>query len=107
VAEPTTRLPTIIRPNGKVYRPRKIRAIYCENDYGQRDSVIVLGTHDELLAMPIASGEARYRMGSTNFLFDAIGETGWWREAIERGERVVRYDDVHGAAGVRFDVEER
>jgi hypothetical protein len=103
-----TELSPITRPNGKVYRPRKIRAIYCENDCaGRRDSVIVLGTHDVTVAMPIAIGEARYRISSSTYLFDAVGEVGWWREAIERGERVVIYDDVRGAAGIRFEVEER
>jgi hypothetical protein len=107
VAEPTTRLPAIIRPNGKVYRPRKIRAIYCENQYGRRDDVFVLGTHDLSGALEFAAGEARYRIGHSEFLMDALGEIGWWRESIDRGERVVIRDDVRGAAGVRFEFEER
>jgi hypothetical protein len=97
----------IVRPNGKVYRPRKIREIYFENDYGRRNDVFVLGTHDLIGAVEPAAVEARYRIGHSEFLFDAVGEIGWWREMVQRGERVVIYDDVRGAAGIRFEVEER
>jgi hypothetical protein len=103
----TLELLPIERPNGKIYRPRKIRAIYCENHHGQRDSVIVLGTHDVIGALDTAALEAQYRAGHADILIDAVGEIGWWREAIERGERVVIDDDVRGAAGVRYEFEER
>lgn len=101
-----TELIPITRPNGKVYRPRKIREIYCENDYGRRNDVFVLGTHDLLGAAGRAVAEARYRIGHSEFLLDAVGEIGWWREMVQRGERVVISDEVRGAAGIRFEVEE-
>jgi hypothetical protein len=100
-------LEPITRPNGKVYRPRKIRAIYCENPYGRRNDVFVLGTHDVIGAVETAAVEARYRIGHSEFLFDAVGEIGWWREMLHNGERVVVDDEVRGAAGIRFEVEER
>jgi hypothetical protein len=100
-------LPPIERPNGKIYRPRKIRAIYCENPYGRRNDVFVLGTHDLIGALEAAAGEVRYRLGGPYFLIDAVGELGWWREMLHSGERVVVSDDVRGAAGIRYEVEER
>ncbi|WP_134667880.1 hypothetical protein [Amycolatopsis sp. CFH S0078] len=102
-----TKLDPVKRPNGKIYRPRKIRAIYCPDYDGLRDSVFVLGTHDVTSALELASAEARYRIGSTRFLLDAIGEVGWWRTTMDRGEPVVVWDEFRGAAGVRFECEER
>lgn len=101
-----TALEPIVRPNGKVYRPRKIRAIYCENEYGGRDDVFVLGTHDVTAALDTASREASFHFGGAPSVIDAFGEIGWFREAIERGERVIRDDEIRGAAGVRFEVKE-
>lgn len=100
-------LAPVKRPNGKIYRPRKIRAIYAEDEYARRGNVYVLGTHDVYRALELASAEARYRIGSANFMIDAIGEVGWWRTAMDRGERVVVWDEFRGAAGVRFECEER
>lgn len=100
-------LTPVERPNGKIYRPRKIRAIYCENPYGHRNDVFVLGTHDLIGALEVAAGEVRYRLGGPYFLIDAVGEIGWWREMLHNGERVVIADEVRGAAGIRYEVEER
>lgn len=102
----TGRPPPVRRPDGRWYRPRSIRTVFCEDwAHDMPACVLVLGTHDERLAMPLASAEASYRLG--DILFDAIGEPGWWRDGYDYNGRMWLPDPVAGAAGVRFEVRER
>lgn len=95
-------LTPVVRPNGKLYRPRKLRAIYFENDHLGRYGVLVLGTHTQSVGLPLAGAEARYRVEGG--VLDAIPEEGWWRDGFECGERAWVWDEVHGAAGLRFEI---
>ncbi len=93
-----------VRPNGKPYRPRtdKLRARAWEN-HGDLDGdscgVVVLGTLNAEEAQKFALESAVYWYG-----FGVVSEpvSGWWRDAIERGERRWVEDDVRGAPGVMF-----
>lgn len=96
-------LEPIVRPNGKIYRPRKIAVSYCEEGACADACVIVLGTHDLAVAWPHALAEARYRLSVDP---DPHGSPGWWRDVIRNGERVWEYDDVRGRAGINFAIED-
>jgi hypothetical protein len=98
----TPGLEPVVRPNGKLYRPRRLRAIYYEDDFYSRYGVLVLGTHAQPVALELAAGEARYRVEGG--VLDAVPEEGWWRDGFECGERAWIWDDVHGAAGLRFEI---
>lgn len=93
-------LEPVTRPNGKLYRPRRLRAFYCEDDYTGQAEVLVLGTHAQSVALPLAFAEANYRLADGSL--DAVPSPGWWRDGFENGERAWVYDDVRGAAGLRF-----
>lgn len=87
----------IKRPNGKLYRPRRVVAYAVGED---TDAVLVLGTHDLDRARPLADDLARYLLGAG---YAAVQpETGWWRDGMEMGERRWVTDEVRGRAGVLF-----
>lgn len=93
-----------VRPNGKPYRPRtdKLRARAWENLGGfDGDScgVIVFGTLDPDEARAFAADSVAYWYGA-----GAVEqpESGWWRDAFQRGERTWIEDDQRGAPGVMF-----
>lgn len=96
-------LPSIVRPNGKVYRPRKIAVEPWDNDTWGRDEscgVVVYGTHDEALAQKLADEEIKRRWDS-----DWVGINegrGWFRAAYRYGDLVIVDDEVRGRAGVYF-----
>ena len=107
----------ITRPNGKSYRPRKLRTVIL----GDEDSlynVIVFGTHDVGQARAFASVEvpatlrswAESGYGDMRVQMDPTGHRGWWRrEFAGFHEDVERYtypvDDERGAAGVSFELD--
>jgi hypothetical protein len=92
-------LPVIVRPNGKVYRPRKLVAHAFEDDHAGESGVVVLGTHDPERARELALSSARYWYG-TEYIVDPV--TVWWHDAMECGERRWRHDAARGRAGVCF-----
>lgn len=96
-------LPSIVRPNGKVYRPRKIVVQPWDNDTSGRDEscgVIVYGTHDENLAQGLADAEIK-RLWDSDWI--GINEgCGWFRSAYRYGDLVIVDDEVHGRAGIYF-----
>lgn len=109
------KLPAIERPNGKLYRPRKITAV----GLGSEDeicSIVVFGTHDPAFARLHAVAEAE-RLASETYsneyrleLTDG-GTPIWYRQDLSHFEdNQPRYtfgpDPEHGRAGVRFYVEE-
>lgn len=93
----------IIRPDGRPYRPGKIRAVLLEDDWPGEVACLVLGTRDEGVARELAAREiqaydASMRPGDCT--------PGWWRLAIRRGESFYEWDEVRGAAGFRFEITE-
>lgn len=97
-----TDLATVIRPNGKVYRPRKPpRAVEVDNTEGRWDEptmlVYVLGTHDVERAHALALKLHHAADKDT-------AQLSWTRDVIRNHERVFEYDAEHGAATVIFGV---
>jgi hypothetical protein len=93
-----------VRANGKPYRPRtnKLRARAWENHGGHDDDscgVIVFGTLNAEEAQKFALESAAHWFGT-----GAVQrpESGWWRDAFQRGERTWIEDAERGAPGVMF-----
>lgn len=91
-------LPPVERPNGKLYRPRKVVAF--ELFHEDEDQVMVLGTHDVAAAQPLADKVAMRVCGS--LCRAARPRQGWYRDGYSNGERAWVWDDVHGRAAVVF-----
>jgi len=94
----TSSLSPIVRPNGKLYRPRKLRVVFYElpSEDEVYSQTIVLGTHDVELARSVA----RYG-GILHYLTQP--HIGWMRLGYDRGEQLWLHDDVRGAACVIFN----
>lgn len=105
-------MPEIARPNGKIYRPRKIRTQML-GDEDETTAVVVLGTHD------LADARVRAQR-AVNDLNEAIDYKFFLRPS-DRGKRVwyrrqlwgfyedaplygFEADEERGAAGVEFDL---
>ena len=108
----TQQLEALTRPNGSIYRPRKLR-VEPLWDEDEGFSALVLGTHDIELAAPIAQEvlyETLREFGQEPSTVDIeSAKTGWWRKDLDRFEDgEPRYcfwpDESTGAAGVRFDL---
>lgn len=103
----TTGLPAIERPNGKVYRPRRIRTEVWEDDDAWsewRGGAVVMGTHDVELARPLATEAIRRHFDSE--LVAANPEVGWWRLGFRFGELHWTTDEQRGPAAVLFTAQE-
>ena len=96
----TERLPPIKRPNGKLYCPRRIVAHEVGGEDGITEGVLILGTHDEARAKPLADQFAQYLLGSGYAALDPLG--GWYRDGFESGQRQWVSDKERGRAGVWF-----
>jgi hypothetical protein len=93
-----------IRPNGKVYRPRRLRSVVMDSHDGNSTLVVVLGTHDRAVADSLAEEEARrYRLDP---IADAGARTSWYRQTIRGGDDVYEEDPVRGAACVVYNWDE-
>lgn len=93
----------ITRPNGKVYRPRKLVAHAWEDpwDYtGAQSGVVVLGSNDVARVSEFAVEMCNYW-----FLgYYAVNpRTGWYRLGYQSGELRWLIDEECGRAGVFFD----
>lgn len=65
----------IVRPNGKVYRPRKPPALQSYVDWSDdREAVVVLRTHDIRLSLELAADKI-----AELELIAANAHTDWWR----------------------------
>jgi hypothetical protein len=93
-------LAVITRPDGRVYRPRKIVACAVADDEDFLAGVCVLGTHDLAVAQLRADGYAEWQLGRGSAALDP--ETGWFREGYENGQPMWIRDPVKGRAGVMF-----
>jgi len=115
IVDAKLRLPAIERPNGKLYRPRKITA----EGMGSEDeicSIVVFGTHDPAFAKLHAIAEAE-RLANETYsneyrleLTDG-GAPVWYRQDLSHFEDNQPHycfcdDPERGRAGVRFNVEE-
>lgn len=92
----------ITRPDGRLYRPRKVAA-YAVTDPDDGDSlagVMVLGTHDADRAKPLADSYAAWQLGSGYSAADPLA--GWWRDGFAGGRRCWVDDPVTGRAGIWF-----
>lgn len=91
----------IIRPNGKLYRPRgNLRVEEWENDgLGAECGVMVFGTLDVTEARPFAEKAIRGRFG----MDDALSpHADWLRMGYRSGEHCWVRDEVRGAPAVVF-----
>lgn len=96
-----SRLQEVVRPDGRIYRPRKLpRAQMVEDHLFERVFVYVLGTHDEQRAYSLAS-----RLEAVEPL--PYGDPDWVRLSMRDGERVYVRDTVRGAPCIIFRVIDR
>ncbi len=101
-----TDLVPIERPDGRLYRPRKVAAYSWENDtvHGWSGGAVVLGTHDVERARVLADRCVKSWYG--NVLSAVEPEVGWYRLGYEYGEQVWAEDERRGRAGVWFTAKE-
>lgn len=90
----------IQRPNGKLYRPRKIIAHAVADEDGATSGVIVLGTHDIERARKLAD-ECAAAWVASGYVATSP-DRGWFREGFEGGELRWLRDEERGRAGVCF-----
>ena len=88
------------RPDGRLYRPRKVIANAVVDDDEILTAVVVLGTHDVARAQPLADDYAAWQLGRGYVAVNPV--TGWWRDGWSYGRRVWLPDPVRGRAGVWF-----
>lgn len=91
---------TVTRPDGRIYKSRKVIAHIVGDEDEIPSMVLVLGTHDIVRAQPLADHVAR--MYTEPGCVAAKPETGWWRESIRDGRPWWVDDDRRGRAGVMF-----
>jgi hypothetical protein len=94
-------LAAIERPNGKLYRPRKINCYPVADEDDFVTAVIVFGTHDVERARPLADSSVKTWADSDYTAGNP--ETGWWRQAMRNGDLFWVDAPVTGRAGVRFE----
>lgn len=98
-------LPAVTRPNGALYRPRKIVAQPCGEEEGEIDSVYVFGTHDVERARALADRAIADWIDYGYCAGDA--RLTWIRDTFEGGYRRFVHDEENGRAAVRFEVDDR
>jgi hypothetical protein len=93
-------LEPVQRPDGRMYRPRKIIAYPVADDEEMTSGIMVLGTHDVSRAQPLADRCASAWVDGGYVAIEP--ETGWYREGYEAGRPMWLRDPVKGRAGVWF-----
>ena len=96
----TAELVPVRRPNGQLYRPRKMVAYQVPDEDDIISAVLVLGTHDIARAQALADQVAARYADSGCIAADPVA--GWWRDGFEGGRRCWVKDDRRGRAGVMF-----
>ncbi len=91
---------SITRPDGRVYRPRKVIAYAFASEDDWITGVVVLGTQDVTRARALADRLVLSELGRGYAAVDP--ETGWWHDGFQGGERIWIHDPVRGRAGVMF-----
>lgn len=95
------------RPDGRLYRPRKVVVWPWENDDAWsewRGGAVVLGTHDVERARELADSSIKLWFGAE--LSAVKPEPGWWRLGYSYGDPTWIEDVVRGRAGVWFTAKE-
>lgn len=108
-----SKLSAITRPNGKIYRPRKIQTITSGNE-DEVTEIIVFGTHDVQFATNEAHHHAADHLAKyrTKLAITSGGRKYWYGTEIggsnEDGKMLVFFtkNEEKGRACVKFDVEE-
>jgi hypothetical protein len=93
-------LPPITRPDGRLYRPRKVVACAVNDGDDLIGGVVVFGTHDVERAARLAQDFTDWQIGRG--YAPAVPLTVWWRDAMCSGQRTFEYDEKRGRAGVYF-----
>lgn len=102
----------ITRPNGSIYRPRKIRTQMLGNE-DETSGVVVLGTHDLADARAHAEAAVRELNGDSDYTFLILpsdpGKRVWYRQKLwgwyeDQPLYGFETDEERGAAGVEFDL---
>ena len=95
----------ITRPNGKLYRPRKITTEPWENPYDDSEiGALVFGTHDIEAARPLATQVIQWAYDPT--FVAGRARLRWLSDKIRNGDPVWVDDAEHGRACVCFDADE-
>jgi hypothetical protein len=97
---PESALPSVMRPDGRLYRPRKLTAEGVDTDDGNLSGVLVFGTHDPETARPLADEFAVQQAGQSYRALDPV--PGWWRSGFAGGEQCWIGDEKSGRAAVLF-----
>jgi hypothetical protein len=108
-------LPAIERPNGKLYRPRKVDAVGLGNE-DEITHILVFGTHNKDFAEAHAAPDLE-RLSDEFYYSDfrlqisGPGKQGWYRRDLAGFEDdapiyVFAEDPKTGRAGVMFPVDE-
>lgn len=96
------KLPAIIRPNGKIYQPRKVRGILLDGpELNGPESCLIAGTHDIERARKFA---VRLIKEYDSYWTAGDAVLTWQRPVIRNYDRSYEYDTVRGAAGVMFEM---
>jgi hypothetical protein len=99
----TSALPPIERPNGRLYRPRKISVHIIGLD--EAEEVVVFGTRDREHAQALAEREVSVMVDSGyTAVFDY--ET-WLRSGYQHGEPWFFHDEDKGRFGLAFAIVDR
>lgn len=94
-------LAVLTRPDGRLYRPRKLAAhAVTDPDDGDTLTGVVLGTHDPAKAQEPADAYARWQLGSRHVAVSPVAV--WWRDGFAYGRRGWIEDEVTGRAGVWY-----
>lgn len=105
-AQPRSGHPGMVRPNGKVYRPRATALVVAKwehDDYSTTDAgpgVIVFGTLDPETARPLAAKYLQRWLGAT--VEPERPRPGWYGFRVVRGDRIWSRDGKRGRPGVQF-----
>lgn len=102
MSEHHDRLEPIARPDGGVYRPRKIVAYPVGSPSDPEDfaGVVVFGTHDIGRARELANVLVRRDLDPDLVVHEP--RRVWWRDGMDGGYRTFIDDPGSGRAGVYF-----
>lgn len=112
----TTALPRITRPNGTVYRPRKLRTQLLGNE-DEMTGIVVFGTADQRDARALAEADTRTMNAEYDYtdpayaVAETLGQPVWWSRELSHFEDNApiyhyRQDEERGAFGLLFDLVE-
>ncbi len=93
-------LEPVQRPDGRMYRPRKVIAYPVADADEMTSGVVVLGTHDVERARKLADSCAAAWVDAGYVV--AEPEVWWFREGFDAGRPMWLRDEVKGRAGVMF-----